>query len=99
MFFCWTIIAGELLRTLTTFNCSTENTVPVVISVAIVFVSPVIVKLRTVKSRIFKSPMISRLWLYILLTINLLLALGSSLIISVFKSVILLEIILLVYTT
>ena len=88
--FCFTIIATELTFSLITSKFSVVNTI----------VSSLVVLPKSIKFElIVKSPLTTRLLLYILSTINLFLASDFSLIISVVKSVILFEIILLVDST
>ena len=88
--FCFTIIATESTFSLTTSKFSVVYTI-----VSNVVLLPLTIKLEL----IVKSPLIERLLLYILSTINLFLASSFSVIISVVKSVILFKIILLVDNT
>ena len=90
MFFCWTIIAGELLLVFIISILSVAY-----IGAPIVFVVVPIPEPPNPPN--IKFPVISRLLLYLLLTINLFFAPDNSLIISVFNSETLFEIILLAY--
>ena len=84
MFFCCTIIAGELLLVF-------------IASILSVYIDKIEVTISSVpRPPNIKLPVISKLLLYILLTINLFFASGNSLIISVFNSETPFKIILLV---